>query len=366
MCNPQCENKSTIIALQGLRAIAFLGIFLSHTEIKIFSCFGPWGVSVFLILSGFLMIVNYYDRGRLEKRNFFANLNFSIKKLSSLYPCHIFMLLCSLPILLIRGEKFSFFTVLCNVTLTHSFIPRSKVFYSFNAVSWYLSACLFCYFCFPWILTLFEKRVKKEKHAIEIIIVTFLIQVSFGAVAGLAGLESETSTEFTKWFIYIFPLSRLEEFVIGCALGYLFLKQDNIRKPKSDWKMVFVILILLGTWLVYTVVFPTGGDNNHPEIWWIYSCLFTLPNGVLIYFLSINTGVWNRIFSLKWLVAVGNVSAYGFLIHQIVIKYLYATQYIGIPNSKWLLIVKCACAFVLTFIVSQQLTRYSMKKKLMC
>ena len=32
MCNPQCENKSTIIALQGLRAIAFLGIFLSHRE----------------------------------------------------------------------------------------------------------------------------------------------------------------------------------------------------------------------------------------------------------------------------------------------------------------------------------------------
>ena len=46
------------MSLQGIRAIAFLGIFLYHCELIET---GPWGVSIFLILSGFLMSYNYYN-----------------------------------------------------------------------------------------------------------------------------------------------------------------------------------------------------------------------------------------------------------------------------------------------------------------
>lgn len=48
------SSNSKIISLQALRAIAFLGIFLSHTN-----CFIQWpwlGVSTFFVLSGFLMV----------------------------------------------------------------------------------------------------------------------------------------------------------------------------------------------------------------------------------------------------------------------------------------------------------------------
>lgn len=46
--------NSKIMSLQALRALAFLGIFLSHTN-----CFIQWpwlGVSTFFVLSGFLMM----------------------------------------------------------------------------------------------------------------------------------------------------------------------------------------------------------------------------------------------------------------------------------------------------------------------
>lgn len=46
-------------SLQAVRALAFLGIFLSHTGIKYFGTTGTWGVSVFFVLSGFLMVYNY-------------------------------------------------------------------------------------------------------------------------------------------------------------------------------------------------------------------------------------------------------------------------------------------------------------------
>lgn len=55
------SSNSKIISLQALRAIAFLGIFLSHTN-----CFIQWpwlGVSTFFVLSGFLMMRTYVGGG---------------------------------------------------------------------------------------------------------------------------------------------------------------------------------------------------------------------------------------------------------------------------------------------------------------
>lgn len=52
-------DKKLILSLQGLRAVAFLCIVLSHCGVP---WLGPWAISVFVALSGFLMVCNYYDR----------------------------------------------------------------------------------------------------------------------------------------------------------------------------------------------------------------------------------------------------------------------------------------------------------------
>ena len=59
-------NKK-IKALEGLRGIAFFCVLLCHSELfgKISESLGAWGVSVFLVLNGFLMTYNYYDKNRL-------------------------------------------------------------------------------------------------------------------------------------------------------------------------------------------------------------------------------------------------------------------------------------------------------------
>lgn len=46
-------KQQKLDSLQALRAIAFLGVFAFHTNIRFFSSLGRWGVSVFFILSGF-------------------------------------------------------------------------------------------------------------------------------------------------------------------------------------------------------------------------------------------------------------------------------------------------------------------------
>ena len=54
-------DKKLISPLQGLRAVAFLSVVLSHCGAP---WLGPWAITVFVALSGFLMTCNYYDRPR--------------------------------------------------------------------------------------------------------------------------------------------------------------------------------------------------------------------------------------------------------------------------------------------------------------
>ena len=70
-------KKEKLDYIQIIRAIAFLGVFLSHTGIKAFSASGAWGVSVFFILSGFLMTYNYYGKSRIRQIGIKDNLLFS-------------------------------------------------------------------------------------------------------------------------------------------------------------------------------------------------------------------------------------------------------------------------------------------------
>lgn len=82
-------QRPIIESLQALRALAFLGIFFSHTHF--FIEWSALGVSIFFVLSGFIMMYRYdgIDLGPSLKTNIY----FSIKKISKLYRLHILTML---------------------------------------------------------------------------------------------------------------------------------------------------------------------------------------------------------------------------------------------------------------------------------
>lgn len=205
------SSKQILLPLQGLRALAFIGIFLSHCDVGALSSsgLGVWGVSVFLILSGFLMMVNYYPSGKLINCSLKENIKFSLKKICKIYPLHIVMMFVALPfeiraIITNRGGVLHSCVVLLskvffNITVTQSFVPHSSVYYSLNAVSWYLSVCLLTYFCFPWILRYFKEKMNGRK--VNLLIPALLIlQIVFCWLSSKVNLT--ISDGFTKWFVY--------------------------------------------------------------------------------------------------------------------------------------------------------------------
>lgn len=62
MNNQKMSITKKILPFQGLRAIAFLFVFVCHSNVGAFEAFGAWGVSVFLVLSGFLMVYIYFPK----------------------------------------------------------------------------------------------------------------------------------------------------------------------------------------------------------------------------------------------------------------------------------------------------------------
>lgn len=158
------KAKPVIQGLQFIRLLAFICIFLSHSIGKL-DIIGAAGVSVFIIMSGFLMVYNY-----LYIEICTNPFSFAFKKIWPLYPLHIFcmVLVLTKPVMaMIINHSFSGLFdnikyLVCNVFLIQAWIPNISYYYSLNAVSWYLCLCVFFYFLFPVIIRLFRKIVTKR------------------------------------------------------------------------------------------------------------------------------------------------------------------------------------------------------------
>lgn len=67
--------KEKLCSLDAVRAAACIGILSYHMYL---TYLGPWGVTVFFVLSAFLMSYNYLDRPVFEKPSVREGLGFSL------------------------------------------------------------------------------------------------------------------------------------------------------------------------------------------------------------------------------------------------------------------------------------------------
>ncbi len=323
-----------IDSLQSLRAIAFLAIFLSHCGI---TSTGPVGVSVFLVLSGFLMMYSYKSRNaEPEVRKAFS---FMLRKMSKLYPLHILILiiiLAGIKFGLIEG-KFDMASVLCNALLVQAWIPNSKWYFSYNAVSWYLSVCVLLYLCFPVLFALIRKISDSETF----IITATLIVVQVLLPIFIAEIYSGTNSKFYKWMTYIFPLYRLLDFFYGMVLARVILN-DGDTKVKRNGLYHIGETILLFIWIGQVLVYTKGGILSamyRYSFFWVATSLIAVA---LFYY---NRGYITRLLTCRPVVFIGNISGVAFLLHTSVIFWV---KRIGKIDGFILFII----AFCITIIIS--------------
>lgn len=254
------------------------------------------GVSFFFILSGFILSYSYEDKLKNEVT---SKRQFILLRLARIVPMH---LLLAMPFILltIHLKNFDFSKTLTNILLMQSWIPKEDYYFSLNGVSWSLSDELFFYLMFiPLIYTSITKKV-----ITAISIITLLLTIYF--------LKIIQTEELNHWLYYIFPVSRLVEFICGMII---YACWKNSRQQTVD-SLLFLISLLP----LLIAIYYSNNINNSLR----YSLYYLLP--MVIFFTSciyLRNGVIHTILSSKTLELLGKSSFIFYLIHQPIILFCF-------------------------------------------
>ena len=300
-----------IRSLQSLRGIFAILIFLTHYEVGedvILPAGGDCGVAFFVILSGFVLSAGYSDTINSGK---FRMKLFLQKRLRKIYPLHLFCFAWAV----LLYHYFSPITASFNLLLLQSWVPRSDFFFSYNAVSWFLSDVLFFYLLFP---TLVVKVVRTVSG------------ISLFAILVLAYIAALTQIphDYLNAICYINPAVRLLDFVIGMLLWKVCSSRPfvSLKDRLSGWRYGFAVCSFLELFVVTALITCIIEYKNIPECyglavyWW--PVMVTI---ILVFTLTdIRTGLISKLLQTKLLMGFGSVSLGFYLVHVLTIHSMKA------------------------------------------
>ncbi|MDF2456950.1 MAG: acyltransferase 3 [Cytophagaceae bacterium] len=245
------------------------------------------GVSYFFILSGFVMMIAYGDKDKINTIAFLRN------RLARIYPVYFLsLMLLFIYYVSVIFAPISPVDLILNIILLKAWVPNKATI--FNSPGWTLSVELFFYILFPFVFNWFYRKgsniIKLALPIVSFWLISQLILHWFLYSELYKGYPSESHN-----FIYYWPLMHFNEFLIGNLAGLIFLQQKKERVRNYDWQILgILILILLALKYHGPLIFHNG----------LLALLF-VP---FILFLSLNTGKITEIFKNRFLVFLGEIS----------------------------------------------------------
>jgi len=299
--------------LQGLRALGFIFIFLNHcfwliSKTKPFD-FGARGVEIFFVLSGFLIAYHYSDKNLPSSWK--DSWTFMMQKLKKFYVLHMITFIVMLVYFLNKfftkgviqyGDWQTFtFNAFLNITLLKAWYRPSA--FSFNGVTWFLSAILFMYFLTPKTINFFKGR----KYSENVIIFFCLLTLKF--VLDTFTYKIIHTPFFFSW--YQDPAYRFLDFLLGYASCLVLYKTDFTSPLYPSKKIVSALqLISLLVYLYACYLFN--------KLW--LPAPFILLTLLVIYSCTFKTGILNGLLGNPIAVHLGNISFELYIVHQVVIN----------------------------------------------
>lgn len=212
-------------------------------------------VAFFFILGGFGLTLGYKDR--------VMSLEFNIrqylaKRVIKFYPLHWICLLAALPLALLSFGVKQVPILAINAALFQTWIPIKGVYFSFNAVSWYLADTMFFTVVFPFLLKWIVNASPNGK-----VLIATVIAVLYAAVAIII------PTDMHHAILYISPYMRLTDFVFGIylALGYLKLKEKPISFYSNNSITQILAFALIALLVVESCVLSEDTVLFAPVYW---------------------------------------------------------------------------------------------------
>ena len=338
---------STLRSLTGLRALAAGAVFLRHSgylfdhtslrhvTLRLFVQ-GGVGVSFFFVLSGFVLAWSWRPGLSAFYRRRFARI----------YPAYLASTIAAAGLIWLIGGTVSTTAVVAVVLLVQSWSSSPSIFNALNSVSWSLSCEAFFYLLFPALIL----------AAVRLPVV--VRRLAFAAVAFDVIAIPTWVFGPSVWLDYIFPPTRLLEFICGLLLA---LEVKSGRWPRVPlavaWPIAIAGYLVAGEAGHWATLGLTGAQG--------YAAVTIVPFVILIgaYATRDVAGEPSRMGS-NVLVRLGEMSYAFYLVHYLVIQ-LFAhytrswrpTLLEAIATAFALFIAALATASALYFVVERPAER---------
>ena len=306
------NSGSRILGLDGLRAVAIIGVILYHmfpTTVK----GGFLGVSLFFVLSGYLIAITCEKRRRKRR---YGVLEFYKKRLVRIYPPVLITTLVTVGIFFIFARDIlpgigrEVLSILLGYNNWWQILQNSSYFTKISNASpfthmWSLAVELQYYLIWPliffWYIFLYKLTVRRKAH------VNYgnVLLIILGIISALdMMILFKPGTDATR--VYYGTDTRLYALLFGAALGMGFVmrKNDSESDKKADMAAVIpaaLIYIILFAFVIISFIFI---DGQGTFTYYGGMQLVTLAFCGLIFLTSISWLPFGRIFEwgpLKWI-----------------------------------------------------------------
>jgi len=243
------------------------------------------GVSYFFVLSGFIMIVAYNRLDKINAADYLKN------RFARVYPLMAISVIPYLFALFLFPGKVKIWDIFLNLFTIQAWIPGKAT--AGNYPLWSLTVEIFFYVCFPFLINKIYKKYSLTNVAVCVVLVW---AVSIGLQFYLENSPFyEGSMTPSHDLIYYFPPMHLNQFLIGNLAGLAVVNQAQGVKRRYD-VLVLIPLIIIGLFFKY----PFGVSYHNGFLAWFFAAFIIL--------FAQNTGIITKIFSVKPLVFLGEIS----------------------------------------------------------
>jgi len=294
----------------------------SHDAINFIFRQANIGVSYFFILSGFVMIIAYHRKDKIEFWDYMK------RRFARIYPVFFLAIIVLLIYFVILGRPIDYKGLVLNITMVQSWIPGYAL--SFNFPGWSLAVEMFFYLSFPFLFNHFYKEYSYKKLIVPILIFFIGSQITLHLMRYSPFYNGFPSKSHDLTFY--FPLMHLSEFLIGNLAAMFFLKGIKVR----NYDLPIIVLIVYVSVLIKMNI----GINFHNGM----LAFVFIPMIILI---SANNGFITRMSNRKILVFLGEISYGIYILQKPVYTWINGIMiYLNIDNA---IVIFYTALFVLIF-----------------
>lgn len=264
---------------------------------------GHSGVTLFFVLSGFVLSVNYLDR--FSTFSFGTLKEFYVARFARIYPLYI-------VILIGYGTVFGFEewgVVVQHIFLIQAWSSNSDISYAMNGPGWSLGVEAFFYLLFPLIIVTFRPLFSSRARAVALLVCSILAAFVGSLIfqfSSLGNLAENDPNSMWRW-LYRNPAVRLGDFLAGIALASIYVNRQGFRVKQG--RQVLVYLPWLGLFLALSlrplIDSPLGVDF----LFAVISC------GIIFAIVEVQDCFVSRLLSSRPLIMLGEISFAAYLVH---------------------------------------------------